>query len=55
MYVGYSSVFTKQTISKAIVIPIRPRQAAINFSQCRSAGKMHSVHLNYPSDLAGIV
>lgn len=45
MYVGYSSVFTKQTISKAIVIPILPMQAAITFSQCMSAEKMHSAHL----------
>lgn len=42
MYVGYSSVFTKQTISKDIVIPIRPMQAAITFSQCMSVGKMYS-------------
>lgn len=45
MYVGYSSVFTKQTISKAIVIPILPMQAAMTFSQCISAEKIHSTHL----------
>lgn len=45
MYVGYSSVFTKQTISKAIVIPILPMQAAMTFSQCMSAEKIHSTHL----------
>lgn len=52
MYVGYSSVFTKQTISNAIVIPILPMQAAITFSQCMSANKMHSTTLEASQQLS---
>lgn len=38
-------MFTKQTISKAIVIPILPMQAVITFNQCMSVEKIHSTHL----------
>jgi hypothetical protein len=48
MNVGYSSALTRQTISKAMVMPILPKHAAVIFSQCRPEGKntarIHTTH-----------